>query len=394
MTSCSSRAIRSRSARTASRVTSSCALLEQLLLLGEPPGDPAEDVRRRRAARARTSTSVRSWCAQVDRDVVGEDQRAAPAPRRPARGGRAASGPARTAATATDQDRHRPARRAAARPTASPAGPAAAPRARRPAAGAAPAPAARRRPPRAATPTPSRSAASASSSTTPSTRQRGGQQHVPPGRRRPDRRHGRISEATAGRRPLSVEPGVETGSPPARGRRRPPSAPSVDRIGTDADRSGGSDVRVGRSAQRRIGRFAWVMAWVGLVVGQLHALARHQTADGKGDLDLWTTRVWAEPAGPRAVARCWTGATRTSSTSPTARSGCRCSSAFTLCAFVVHRRRRSRPGSRSGRGGSRSPATSWACVAVLRRLLDRSGTDDDERAADHRVPRRRCPGCC
>ena len=31
--------------------------------------------------------------------------------------------------------------------------------------------------------------------------------------------------------------------------------------------------------QRRIGRFAWVMAWVGLVVGQLHALARHNTAD-------------------------------------------------------------------------------------------------------------------
>jgi hypothetical protein len=46
-----------------------------------------------------------------------------------------------------------------------------------------------------------------------------------------------------------------------------------------------------------IGRFAWVMAWFALVAGQLHALARHRTADGKGDLDLVTTRFWAEPAG-------------------------------------------------------------------------------------------------
>jgi len=38
--------------------------------------------------------------------------------------------------------------------------------------------------------------------------------------------------------------------------------------------------------QRRIGNFAWVMAWVGLVVGQLHALSRFATADGKADLEL------------------------------------------------------------------------------------------------------------
>ncbi len=49
-------------------------------------------------------------------------------------------------------------------------------------------------------------------------------------------------------------------------------------------------------AQRRIGRFAWVMAWVGLVVGQLHALARFATADGKEDLELPLTAAWAEPA--------------------------------------------------------------------------------------------------
>jgi hypothetical protein len=47
--------------------------------------------------------------------------------------------------------------------------------------------------------------------------------------------------------------------------------------------------------QRRIGRFAWLMAWVGLVVGQLHALARFATEDGKEDLELPLTAAWAEP---------------------------------------------------------------------------------------------------
>ena len=40
------------------------------------------------------------------------------------------------------------------------------------------------------------------------------------------------------------------------------------------------------SAQRRIGRFAWAMAWFGLVAGQFHAMARHQTADGKAVLGV------------------------------------------------------------------------------------------------------------
>ena len=46
-----------------------------------------------------------------------------------------------------------------------------------------------------------------------------------------------------------------------------------------------------------IGRAAWATAWFGLVAGQLHALARHRTADGRSDLDLPATRFWAEPAG-------------------------------------------------------------------------------------------------
>lgn len=48
--------------------------------------------------------------------------------------------------------------------------------------------------------------------------------------------------------------------------------------------------------QRRIGRLAWVMAWVGLVVGQLHALARVATKDGASDLDEGLMHLWAEPA--------------------------------------------------------------------------------------------------
>lgn len=49
--------------------------------------------------------------------------------------------------------------------------------------------------------------------------------------------------------------------------------------------------------RRAVGGYAWWAAWVGLVVGQLHALARYRTADGKGDLESPLTRAWAEPAG-------------------------------------------------------------------------------------------------
>lgn len=51
--------------------------------------------------------------------------------------------------------------------------------------------------------------------------------------------------------------------------------------------------------ERQIGRFAWAMAWVGLVVGQLHALARFRTADGLGDIDpdnYPLTAAWAVAA--------------------------------------------------------------------------------------------------
>lgn len=92
------------------------------------------------------------------------------------------------------------------------------------------------------------------------------------------------------------------------------------------------------TTQRRIGRFAWVMAWFGLFAGQFHAMARHQTADGKEDLQMWTTRVWSDPgrrvfaplldwASPDVVYLTW------------GKIWLPVFLALTLCAFVVRRRR-------------------------------------------------------
>ena len=50
-------------------------------------------------------------------------------------------------------------------------------------------------------------------------------------------------------------------------------------------------------AQNRLTRWAWLTALATLVIGQLHALARFRTEDGKSDLDLPLTGFWAEPAG-------------------------------------------------------------------------------------------------
>jgi len=48
---------------------------------------------------------------------------------------------------------------------------------------------------------------------------------------------------------------------------------------------------------RLVARLSWISAWCALLLGQLHALARHRTEDGASDLELATTRFWAEPAG-------------------------------------------------------------------------------------------------
>ena len=50
-------------------------------------------------------------------------------------------------------------------------------------------------------------------------------------------------------------------------------------------------------SRTRLTSLAWGSAFATLVIGQLHALARHRTEDGKSDLDLAATSFWAEPAG-------------------------------------------------------------------------------------------------
>lgn len=48
---------------------------------------------------------------------------------------------------------------------------------------------------------------------------------------------------------------------------------------------------------RLVGQLAWVMAWVGLVVGQLHAMARFSVPEHAEDVtDYPLTAAWAEPA--------------------------------------------------------------------------------------------------
>lgn len=91
--------------------------------------------------------------------------------------------------------------------------------------------------------------------------------------------------------------------------------------------------------QRRIGRYAWVTAWLGLVVGQLHALARHNTLAGKSDLALPLTRLWSDPA--RSALRPlldWANPDTVYLTY--GKIWLPVFLGFTLCAFLVHRERR------------------------------------------------------
>jgi hypothetical protein len=89
---------------------------------------------------------------------------------------------------------------------------------------------------------------------------------------------------------------------------------------------------------REIGRFAWVMAWVGLVIGQVHALARFRTEDGRSDLDLPLTGVWARPAGD-LLSPLLTWADPDVVYLTYGKIWLPVFVAFTLCAFVVRRRR-------------------------------------------------------
>lgn len=104
------------------------------------------------------------------------------------------------------------------------------------------------------------------------------------------------------------------------------------------------------AAQRVIGRVAWLMAWVGLVVGELHALARHATAAGQEDLDQPLTRGWSAPAS-RVLRPLLDCSDPDTGYLTYGKIRLPVYAAFTLCAFVVRRRRRSQ-GLRGGPGGS------------------------------------------
>lgn len=89
---------------------------------------------------------------------------------------------------------------------------------------------------------------------------------------------------------------------------------------------------------REIGRLAWVMAWVGLVVGQLHALARHRTEDGASDLDSGLVSAWSDPAR-ELLAPLLEWGTPDTVYLTYGKVWLPVFAAFTLCAFVVRRRR-------------------------------------------------------
>lgn len=127
---------------------------------------------------------------------------------------------------------------------------------------------------------------------------------------------------------------------------------------------------------RTIGRFAWVMAWVGLVVGQLHALARHQTADGRGDLDSPLVRAWSDPAR-KALAPLLDWASPDVVYLTYGKAWLPVFVAFTLCAFVV-RRRREPVGAEKWAWRVALTAYVLACVSVAAEYWTQWGAMDDD----------------
>ena len=105
--------------------------------------------------------------------------------------------------------------------------------------------------------------------------------------------------------------------------------------------------------QRLIGRCAWVAAWVGLVVGQLHALSRFATAEGAEDLPLPATAAWAAPAAEALSPLLgWGDADLVYVTY--GKIWFPLFLAFTLCAFVIYRKAASSRGcGKPGSGGWR-----------------------------------------
>ena len=116
--------------------------------------------------------------------------------------------------------------------------------------------------------------------------------------------------------------------------------------------------------ERVIGRTAWVMAWVGLVVRQLHALARHNTMDGREDLQAWTVRVWSDPAR-RLLAPLLDWASPDAVYLTYGKIWLPVFLAFTACAVVVRRRRQRVVGFERRAWWVALLGYVWACVAVF-----------------------------
>ena len=103
--------------------------------------------------------------------------------------------------------------------------------------------------------------------------------------------------------------------------------------------------------QRLIGRCAWVAAWVGLAVGQLHARCPGLRRPRVEDLTLPATAAWAVPAAEALSPLLgWGDADLVYVTY--GKIWFPLFLAFTLCAFVIYKQRR--PGLwRRGSGGWR-----------------------------------------
>lgn len=90
--------------------------------------------------------------------------------------------------------------------------------------------------------------------------------------------------------------------------------------------------------QARIGRLAFITACCALVLGQLHALARHQTVDGRDDLRSPLVRAWSDPAR-RALRPLLDWASPDTVYVTYGKVWLPIFVIFTLAAFAVHRRR-------------------------------------------------------
>jgi hypothetical protein len=115
--------------------------------------------------------------------------------------------------------------------------------------------------------------------------------------------------------------------------------------------------------ERLIGWLAWAMAWVGLVGGQFHALARHNTVDGKEDLELPLTAAWSDPAR-KALAPLLDWANPDVVYLTYGKVWFPVFVAFTLAAFVV-RRHRAPDGFEKWAWRIALTGYVWACVAVF-----------------------------